>query len=254
MKFDLQKADLWKRISAFLFDFILLIIVITGIAAAASAILNYDKYYDIIEESKTKIYEHYGADVDITPEEYEKLTPDEKKKHEDAENTFLTDPNANYAYYMIQQLMLAITSISIVVGCFLMEFIVPLFLNHGRTLGKRIFGLAVIRTNGVKISGQAHFIRSVIGKTVIEILVPIFLIILTSTGKLGILGIILLLLLVALEIFALVKTKNTRSTIHDLISDTVVVDMPSQIIFDSEEALAEYKAKIHAETVANADY
>ena len=41
MIFDLQKASMWKRISASLFDFILLVIAVAGFAFLLSAILDY---------------------------------------------------------------------------------------------------------------------------------------------------------------------------------------------------------------------
>ena len=61
------------------------------------------------------------------------------------------------------------------------------------------------------------------------------------------------LLLGILEIFTIATTR-TRSTIHDLVSDTVVVDMASQMIFDSEEELIAYKTRIHEEEVNKREY
>ena len=48
---DLQKASLWKRISAFLFDFILLGIVAVLFALALSAVTGYDGYSRTVTES-----------------------------------------------------------------------------------------------------------------------------------------------------------------------------------------------------------
>ena len=44
MDLDLQKASMWKRISAFLFDFIMLSIVAVLFAWGLSAALGYDGY------------------------------------------------------------------------------------------------------------------------------------------------------------------------------------------------------------------
>ena len=41
---------------------------------------------------------------------------------------------------------------------------------------------------------------------------------------------------------------------HCLLSDTVVVDMSSQLIFESEQAMIDYKKKLHEEEVARAKY
>ena len=48
----------------------------------------------------------------------------------------------------------------------------------------------------------------------------------------------------------MIATK-TNSTIHDILAKTVVVDLSSQMIFDSEEAMIDYKTKLHAEQIKN---
>ena len=48
----------------------------------------------------------------------------------------------------------------------------------------------------------------------------------------------------------------TRETtlIHDVMAQTVVVDLSSQMIFDTPEALLEYKQKLQAEKAEKAEY
>ena len=60
-------------------------------------------------------------------------------------------------------------------------------------------------------------------------------------------------LLIVLQIFALI-TSRSRSAIHDLISDAVVVDLASQQVFDTLDDLMAYKNKIHEEMVSKSDY
>ena len=48
----------------------------------------------------------------------------------------------------------------------------------------------------------------------------------------------------------MIFTTKTNSMIHDAISDCVVVDMASQMIFEDEKSMIEYKAKKAAEEVA----
>lgn len=110
-----------------------------------------------------------------------------------------------------------------------------------------------MRTNGVKLGGQAHFIRSIIGKYTMETMVPVYIFLMIIFGNLGVIGTALLILILLLEIFTMCYTK-TRSTIHDLVSDTVVVDMASQMIFESEEELIAYKTRIHEEEVNKREY
>ena len=52
--FDLQKANAWKRISAYIFDGILLVILGVGIAFLLSAALKYDSYSTKLQEAYAK--------------------------------------------------------------------------------------------------------------------------------------------------------------------------------------------------------
>ncbi len=253
MRFDIQKADIWKRLSAFMFDSIMIIMVAIGVAAILSSFLSYGKHYDTMKEAEAAYSEKYGIDLDIAPEEYEKLTDEEKARYEAADAEFSKDEKVIYAYNMLLNFSLIILTMSLLIAFIALELVVPIFFKDGRTLGKKIFGLAVMRTNGVRLSGQAHFIRSIIGKYTMETMVPVYILLMILFGNLGIIGTVLLILFLALEVFTVFYTK-TRSTIHDLISDTVVVDMASQMIFDSEEELIAYKTALHEEEVNRAGY
>lgn len=253
MKFDIQKADFWKRLSALMFDVLLLFMVAVGVAALLSSCLSYNKHAQAMVDIEAEYAEKYNVNFDITPEEYEKLSKEEKDVFDVANAEFEKDERAIYAYNMLINLTLISLTMSLLVSFILLELVVPIFFKHGRTLGKKIFGLAVIRTNGVRMSGQAHFIRSIIGKYTMETMVPIYILLMILFGDLGFIGTIMLVLMLGLEIFTVCYTK-TRSAIHDLVSDTVVVDMASQMIFESEEELVAYKTALHEEEVRKADY
>ena len=254
MKFDLQKADFWKRASALLFDIVMLLTLTVGIAVGMSALLKYDYYNGVVEGLEQEYSEKYNIDLDISDEDFNKLTPEQQQVYRDANDAFSKDERVIIGYNILLKLILAIITCSVLLAFVVLELVVPIFLKHGRTLGKKIFGLAVMRTHGVKMSGTAHFARSIVGKCAIETLVPIYLIFMILYGGLGIVGVVVLFLLLGLNLFAFCYTKRTRSTIHDLISDTVVVDMASQMIFNTDEELMEYKTKIHAEEVAKKGY
>ncbi len=252
MKFDIQKADFWKRISAFLFDFILLGTLIIGLAAALSSILNYDKYTDMMKEARYDAYDLYGIPHDITAEEFEKL-PEETRIG--ANKAYSRDSRAVYGSKMSSNLRLIIISLSIITAHVLLELVVPLLFGNGQTLGKKAFGLAVMHTNGVKLKNQAHFVRVIVGKCTIETMVPAYIVIMIIFGNLGAVGTVVLGLFALLQIFSVFYTRaTTRSAIHDLISDTVVVDMASQQMFDTFEDLMAYKTRLHEEEVAKQDY
>ena len=67
----------------------------------------------------------------------------------------------------------------------------------------------------------------------------------------GVLGIVLIL---SVAQFVLFLATRKHSLIHDLLADTVAVDMASQMIFNSTDELVAYKAKLQAEKVAHQTY
>lgn len=255
MGLDIQKGDFLKRISAWLLDAVLSLCVATMLMSLLLVCSGYTKYYDVLEDAEKKYSEKYGIDLKISKDTFDKLSDEEKANYYAADEEFSKDQEVIRAYAMISNIMLAIISVSVLITFVILEFIVPLIFKYGRTLGKKIFGLAVIRTNCVKMSGQALFIRSIIGKCTIETMVPIYIVVMIMFGAIGVVGIGVLLLFLALQIFVLIYTnKNSRSAIHDLISDTMVVDMGSQMIFETEDELVAYKNKLHEEMVSKQDY
>jgi uncharacterized RDD family membrane protein YckC len=253
MRFEIQRADFWKRISAFLFDFIMLGIVVVGVATLLSVVFNYDYYADIANDVEAEYAERYGIDPNISSEDFNALTEEQKAPYIACDEARQKDERLIIAYNIMMNLVLLIVSVSILVGFLIMEFAVPLFFKNGQTLGKKAFGLGVVHTNGVRLKGQAHFIRSVIGKCVIEVMVPVYIFLMILFGSLGIVGTAVLVLLFILQIFVIATTK-TRSAIHDLISDCVVVDFSSQMVFENADELMEYKTRIHAEEVNKKEY
>ncbi len=253
MRFELQRADFWKRISAFLFDFIIYCIVVVGVAAALSAILNYDKYYGIVEQVEQEYVDRYGVDPDITSEEFEALTDEEKAPYLECDAERQKDSRLIIAYNMMINLALVIASVSILIASVIVDLVVPIYFKNGQTLGKKIFGLAVVHTNGVRLRGQAHFIRSIIGKCIIETMVPVYLVLMIIFGNLGIVGAVVLALMLILQVAVIAGTK-TRSAIHDLIADTAVVDYQSQMIFENADELIAYKTKLHEEEANKKEY
>ena len=105
-----------------------------------------------------------------------------------------------------------------------------------------MFGIAVIRTNCVKVSNPVLFIREIIGLYAMETMFPLLIILMIYFGYLGIIGTGTILLLMILQLGVMIKTE-TNSSIHDLLSDTMVVDLVSQRIFDTEEERVAYIAE-----------
>lgn len=253
MIFDLQKASMWKRISAWLFDLILLGIVIVGIAFSLSSLLGYDGYSETVTQAYAQYEKQYGTTFDLSEEEYNCLTPDQQQRFDDAYQALAQDQQAMHAYSMMVNLTLVITSISILAGFLILEFAVPLLLGNGQSLGKKIFGIGVMRTDGVRITTVQLFIRTVLGKYTIETMVPVLVVMMIFFGSIGLMGTLLIVALALIQAILLIATHN-NSLIHDALAGTVVIDMASQMIFETEEAKIEYKKQIYAERAARQDY
>lgn len=253
MIYDLQKASMTKRLSACLLDFFVLCLIAVGVMALVYDLVGYDAkaaelqtYYDEYEEK-------YGISTDISSEEYNALSEADRAKYDAASEAFGRDERVLNSYSILINLTIVITSFSILVSYIVTDIVFPLFFKNGQTLGKKIFNIAVMRTDGVKISGFQLFVRAILGKFTIETMVPVLLIMMTLFGIMGSVAVIVVVLLLILEIAVMVITK-TNSAIHDLFAVTVTVDLESQKIFDSEADLIEYKKMIAEKKAQESPY
>lgn len=251
--YDLQKASMWKRISALLCDFIVLSVVVVGMAFVMSTVLGYDTRAAQLENLSEAYEKEYNVDFDISDKEYQALPEDVHTRYELAMDAFTKDTEANYVYNLLVNFTFIIVSISLLVAFLLLEFLIPLLLGNGQTVGKKVFGVAVMREDSVKLSPVLLFIRAILGKYTIETMVPVLIILMIYWGVLGFFGTVILFGMLILQLVLLFSTKE-RSAIHDKLAHTVAVDYASQKIFDTPEAMLAYKKRIHAEQVASEQY
>ncbi len=253
MTMDLQKASFTKRISAFLFDGIVWTVLVLALALALSAVLDIDTYSKQLDDCYAKYEALYSVKVDITLEEYEKLTPEQLENYKKANEAIAKDKDAIFAYNMVLYRSIILVTMSVLGAYLVLDFLVPWKLGNGQTVGKKIFGLAVMRIDGVKLNTVSLFVRTVLGKFTLETMLPLLILVLTVFGGWGIIGTAVLGLILLLQVVILV-TSHTGALIHDKMANTVVVDMASQRIFGSELELIAYKERMHAEKAARQDY
>ena len=253
MIYDLQKASLLKRVSAFLLDFILLVVLATGIGLLVSAITGFDGYNQALTECQSKYEKQYGVSFDLSQSEFAALTEAEQKKITDAYAEFAKDPDAIYNYNMVINLSLVIISLGALGAYLALEFAVPLLFGNGQTVGKKIFGIALMKISGVKIDAVSLFVRTLLGKYTFETMIPLLLIMMMLWGAIGIVAPIVIGAILVTEVVFMI-TSRTNAMIHDKLAQTVAVDMQSQMIFASESELLAYKAKIHEEMVKKQSY
>ena len=239
-----------KRISAAIFDFILLVTLAVGLMWGASAALDYDSYEKKLNDRREYYYEKYGFDEST---QFDKLTDEEKEKYNDAKDEYNKDKEVMRAVQMMFNLSLIIVTFPTLLAFLILEFFVPLLFKNGQTLGKKIFGIAVMRVDGVRVNGVLMFARTVLGKFTVETMIPLLLLIMMYFGIIGFEGLVVVIGIIFAQFMMLVLTKD-RTVLHDKLAQTVTVDMASQMIFDTHEELVAYKNKLQAENADKAAY
>lgn len=181
----------------------------------------------------------------------EDASDEEKEKYSVAYKDFASDEEGIELYSQMIMVILLSLAIGLFLGEVIIEFIIPLFFKNGQTLGKKIFSIAVMQINGVKVSPFILFVRTVIGKYVIETMIPVLLVLMIVSGAGGLVMLIILGALAILELVLIIATKN-NSLVHDAISSTVVVDMATQVIFDTKQEMIESKEQASKQEAENA--
>ena len=272
MIYDIQKASLTKRLSAFLFDFVLMTIFVTGFMLLLSFILGYDGYAQGLQDRLSAINEKYhiteleekykdSEGFVVSYEQYQYMTEEERAVLPEEVTTAFdacleetnNDDESIRLYATIMNLSLVILSCSILLSYLVLEFAVPLFFGNGQTLGKKIFSIALMRSDCVKISPTVLFIRTILGKYTISTMVPALMLLMLLFGAAPIMPLAIIILVLLIQVVILVTSK-TNSLIHDSLASTVAVDLQSQMIYDSPEALNEYKLRLHREEAEKAEY
>lgn len=253
MSTDLRKANFTKRIAAALLDFILLAVLASGAATLLAITFGYGTHADTIEARQKHFESQYGIKFEITQEEYDALSEDARKNYDDAFQALIEDEAFLRAYNMQTSLTMLITTFSVLIGVVAVEFVIPLFLKNGQTVGKKVFGIALVRTDGVQISPLQLFIRAILGKFTIELMIPIYAVLMIFFNAANIFTLAIMAGLLLGQLVCVAATR-TNSPIHDLLAGTAAVDMSTQMIFKSREDLLEYTKKLHADEANRAEY
>lgn len=250
---DLQKASVWKRISALLLDGILLSILTVGFAFLLSLAIGYDAHSARLARYYSDYETEYGITFSISQEEFASLDEAAQQRYEAAYAALAEDAGAAQTFAEVMRLTILIITFGVLLGMLALEFFVPLLFKNGQTLGKKVFSLAVVRRDSVRLAPLLLLVRTLLGKYTIETMIPILLLFLIFFGGLGFVGLAVLAALLVLQVGLVAGTRN-NSAIHDLLAQTVVVDMASQMIFDSEQELLAYREQMQAERAARDPY
>lgn len=255
MEYDFQRASMLKRVPAWMLDMILLVTVATGFLFVWSQVFNVTPHLDELRAIIDQYEEEYGGSLSVSTEEYEQMTDEEKAAADqislEINNALNQDEKALKALETLVTYIFAMLSLSIICAYVILEFLIPLWLKNGQTLGKKCFGVALMRKDGVKVTPFMMFARTVLGKCTIETLIPVMsfvLVLFNAVPLILLLGIAVLLA----QIIIPFVTRN-KTAIHDLLACTVAVDLSSQMIFDSPEHMAAYHEQIRVNKASEAE-
>ena len=272
---DLQKATNSNRISAFLADLIALFIVVIGFSNIFANIVGYDAksaqlqtIYDEYEQQY--IYDAFNATFGTetgpySKEEIKKMITEDEATYLEWYNARVAEANvelnkdeeAKALYGVVINLSIFNVMISILVGYALLEFVVPLLFKNGQTLGKKIFGIGLMRVDGLKLSPLQLAARTFLGKYTIETMIPVLVIMAmyfsALSGDLVLLGLGVVAVIIIVECILYFKSEMSQF-IHDAMAMTICIDIKSQRIFETEEELIEYKERMAAENVGKGGY
>jgi uncharacterized RDD family membrane protein YckC len=232
-------------------------VLVEGLVLLLMTVFGFEGYTERKDALEEKYFAEYGIDRNMTAEAYNALSEEGKAayraKVEAANKAYQSDAEVSEVYSKLFSLALMIATLSILFSFLILEFTVPLLLKNGQTIGKKVFGVAVMRIDGVKVTPVMVFARGILGKCTVGTLVPIYLIMMVIFGIMNIVGVVALGGLLLLQAILFFGTRN-HTPIHDLFAQTITVDMASQLIFDSPEDMLAYKKRISEENAENAKY
>lgn len=261
MGLDLQRASISKRLAAFVIDFFIFILLCVLLTSLFSFVFGYKNSVD----SLNAIYDKYPTKFKyddlytLDYEEYSKLSDDIKKQYQSDCEKFQEDKESQEKYITITTEIaiksFLIISLSMLLTFVITELSIPMFLKNGQTIGKKLFSIGVVRVDLIKITPFQLFVRTIVGKFIIETLIPVMFLIFPLIGILGggTFGIIIFAVYLLVQSAMFIFTKN-KYILHDVLAVTVAVDMQTQMIFDSTDDLIAYKKKLHEEEVKNSSY
>jgi len=84
-------------------------------------------------------------------------------------------------------------------------------------------------------------------------MIPVYVILTVFFGSSNLVGLVAAAAVLLTNLIMPLVTKS-RLALHDGLASTVTVDFASQMIFDSEEALVEYKKRLAAEKAEKSGY
>lgn len=233
-----KQAKIVKRFAAWVVDIILIVILWTGISFITTVAYNYDHHLEVVQE---KYIEYNLATYDEEKKEY--IYADIENDPLAKENYFLLVNDNEYieSYHKVNVGQIVILSTGLFGSLLVFEFILPLFLKHGRTIGMRFFGIGYVTDEDIDVTHKEVFVRFMFGKLAICGFIPLtgYLMFALNTDFKG-MGLILLIGVPILNLILSCITEEKRG-IHDYLARVKPIDNDCQIYVKTKEELIKLK-------------
>lgn len=233
-----KNAKISKRIAAWVVDIILIVILWTGISLFTSMVYKYDTYMTTVTE---KYVEYNLATYDEEKKEYVFVDIEKDQNAQENYALLIKDQEFVEAYHKVNNGQIIILSTGLFGSLLVFEFIIPLFLKHGRTIGMRFFGIGYVTDEDIDVGFKQVFVRFIFGKFIISGFVPLTGYLLFAMGSgFGGMGLILLVGIPVLNVILSCVTPEKRG-IHDYVARVKPIDNDCQIYVKTKEELSRLK-------------
>ena len=135
MIYGIERASLLKRIFASILDVILLSILATGFAFISSKIAKVDYHQKKVQEYYTYYEETYNVKFGLTQADFDRMTEEELNHYKEVNEIISKDEGFIKENSLVQRLILLVVVIGLFLGTLIVEFVIPLFLKNGQTVG-----------------------------------------------------------------------------------------------------------------------
>lgn len=224
-----KTADFIKRFAAWILDNLLILVMVVACCVSLSDLVGYEEASQSLDAVFSLYEAEYGVSFDMTEEEYLAMTEAERLNYDQAYTALSNDPEARQGFSRVTWLTLIIAAGAILLPLLVWEFLLPLCLGSGQTLGKKVFSLAVVRKDFRDVRPMELFLRTFVGKYLIETLIPVVVVLLVFLGAAPV-NTALLLAALGLAQLAVLLMDHRKAGIHGLLSGTIVVDKGSLVI------------------------
>lgn len=230
--YGINPASVLNRIMSGLLDFILTVVLATGFFSLISRVLNYDdisnqlmgKYveYGVYIEDDNGGYQYNGHTYSIV---VDTTTYNEVKER------FNNDAVAVNLEYKSETCAFASISTGCLLSLIVIDFVLPLLFKNGRTIGGIMMKVGLISKKGIKISNVQLFARCIIGRYIIETIIPIIL-----WALYGVVGVFVF----CIGLVFIITLSPNHQLPHNIVSNILTCDQNLQYYAISKEDLKEH--------------